>query len=391
MQTPITAWDDSSDQAHWRNRPTPDTPFFAVFNNVVTHESKTFQQTSPAQVDPAKIELPPYYPDTPEVRQGLAWHYDNIIAMDHWVGQRLQELEDDGLQNSTVVFFFSDHGDGLPRAKRWVYDSGLQVPLLVRFPDQRQAGTTQSQLVSFIDFAPTILSLTGLDIPPHMQGQPFLGPRKAAPRKYIYAFRDRMDPAPETIRAVRDLRFKYVRHYRPDLPYLGFIPYRDRAPIMQSIHRQLEQGKLGTNHWQFWAKKKPLEELYDTSQDPHEIHNLASDPDYFEKLAELRAAHEAWTRQCGDLGHMPETELIKTLWPPDGTQPVTADPIITINGRMVAISCASVGASIAYRLENQTHWLLYTKPFRVQDAKKVQAQAIRYGWKKSGQAQATIP
>lgn len=386
FRSPLTAWDDSSGKAHWRNRPRPDMPFFAVFNSMRTHESQIFKQTSPQVTDPARLKLPPYYPDTSAVRRDLARHYDNIAAMDRWVGEMLKQLEEDRLLEKTVVFFFSDHGDGLPRHKRWVLDSGIQVPLIIRWPDGQkpaQAGTTQGDLVSFIDFAPSMLSLAGLEVPAHMQGQPFLGPRKSAPRKYIYACRDRMDPAPETIRAVRDQRFKYVRNYRPDLPYIGFIPYEDQQEIQREIKQLAREGKLGPDQWQFSAKRKPLEELYDTEADPHEIRNLAADPRYLEKLAELRGAHEAWTARYGDLGRLPETELIKRLWPPDGRQPTTADPVIRVAEGKATLTCQAEGASLAYRLDGKGPWHLYTKPFPVPAGTRIEAQAIRLGWKPS--------
>jgi N-sulfoglucosamine sulfohydrolase len=390
---PFTAWDESSNKAHWRNRPEPEMPFFSVFNFTVTHESGTFRQRSPQVTDPAEMELPPYYPDTPLVRRDLARHYDNIAALDKQVGELLAELAADGLADETIVFFFSDHGDGLPRAKRWVYDSGIHVPMMIRWPDGRDAGSTDGRLVSFVDLAPTVLSLAGLEIPGHMQGQAFLGPAKAEPRKYIFASRDRMDPAPETIRAVRDKRFKYVRNYRPDLPYIGFLPYRDQAEIMQDIHRLMREGKLGPEQWQFWAKKKPLEELYDTQSDPHEIHNLAAEPRYFEKLAELREAHQRWTEEVGDLGHIPETELIKRLWPPDGKQPKTADPVIGISGkgdnRQVSVTCSSEGASITYRIGKEGRWLLYVEPFEVPQGVTIHAKANRLGWKPSSEVTVT--
>lgn len=390
FRTPVTAWDDSSDDAHWHNRPSKDTPFFAVFNITTPHESGTFQQRSPRQVDPASVPLPPYYPDTPLVRRDIARHYDNIAAMDDQVGRLLGQLQEDGLADETIVFFFSDHGDGLPRMKRWVYDSGLHVPFLVRWPDGQRAGTTDDRLISFVDLAPTVLSLVGIDIPDYIQGRAFLGDQSARPRQYIFAARDRMDPAPETIRAVRDHRYKYVRNYRPDLPYLGFIPYRDQAAVMQEIHRAIRENRLGPESWQLWSQNKPLEELYDCEEDPHEIHNLASDPRYFEKLAELREAHERWSAETGDLGHIPESVLIKRLWPPDGQQPVTADPEIMIQDGTVTISCATEGASIAYRIGEDGRWLLYSGPFQFSqgddpsEGGSVHAQAIRLGWKKSG-------
>jgi arylsulfatase A-like enzyme len=395
FRDPVTAWDESGKTAHWRDRPRPGMPFFSVFNFTVTHESGTFEPRSPAVTDPATVVLPPYYPDTPVVRRDLARHYDNIAAVDAQVGRVLDELEEDGLADSTTVFFFSDHGDGLPRMKRWVYDSGIHVPLLVRLPDGDGAGTTNDELVSFVDFAPTALSLAGVWVPDHMQGRAFLGAQRGAPRQYIFAARDRMDPAPETIRAVRDARFKYVRNYRPDLPYIGFIPYRDRSGLMQEIHRLTAAGALGSDQWQLWARRKPLEELYDTRADPHEVHNLASHPSHFEKLFELRQAHLRWTEETGDLGHITEAELIRRLWPPHGVQPVTADPLIESEAvgeghRLVRIACESPGASIAYRLEEAGRWRLYVEPFEAPPGATVWSQANRLGWKHSQVVSAVV-
>ena len=389
--TPITAWDENSDKAHWRNRPDKKMPFFSVFNYMGTHESRIFKQTSPRVVDPGDVELPPYYADTPLIRRDVARQYDNIAGLDKFVAKLLAELKEDGLAENTIVFFFSDHGDGLPRMKRWVYDSGIRVPLLVRFPDGSKAGTTDGRLVSFVDFAPTVLRLAGLPTQDYMHGRPFFGADRFEPRKYIYACRDRMDPAPETIRAVRDDRFKYVRNYRPDLPYIGYIPYRDQQEIMQEFHRLIANGKLGPKQWQFTAKKKPLEELYDTESDPHEINNLASDPRYFDKLAELRTAHQAWTERVNDLGRLPESEMLKVLWP--NGQPTTKTPTFLVRESLVRITCETEGASIAYRIttgdSKNSRWLLYFKPFKAPVGSSMQAQAIRLGWKKSDIVTAT--
>jgi len=383
FRTPLTAWDETSNDAHWRNRPDKKMPFFAVFNNTVTHESGTFKQRSPRVTDLGKIQVPPYYPDIPEVREDLAKHFDNIYAMDQWVGKMMAELEEDGLLENTIVIFFSDHGDGLPRSKRWVYDSGIKIPLIVRWPDGRLAGTINDELVSFIDFAPTALSLANLPIPDYMEGQVFLGENKAASRNYIYAFRDRMDPAPETIRAVRDKRYKYIKNYRPELPYIGFIPYRDQAIMMQEILKLKDEGKLGADQWQFWANKKPLEEFYDTENDPFEINNLASNPQYFELLAQFRQAHEDFKVQFGDLGMITESELIKKLWPPQGEQPTTAAPTFKIENKTVTLHSETYGASIAYRFSEDEQWQLYSTPITLRKQKQIESMAIRIGWKPS--------
>ncbi len=382
FRPPLTAWDDSSRKAHWRNRPRKDTPFFAVFNFTTTHESGTFKQRSPIVADPQKVKVPPYYPDVPIVRRDIARHYDNIAAMDKQVGKLLAELQEDGLLDNTIVFFFSDHGDGLPRMKRWVYDSGTHVPMIVAFPNGKGKGTKTDRLVSFVDLAPTVLSLAGAELPEHLHGKAFLGLKEAKPRKYVYMCRDRMDPAYETVRAARDKRFQYVRNFRPDLPYIGFIPYRDRAACMQEILKQIENGTLGPNQWQFWAKSKPIEELYDTIKDPHQINNLASDPKHLVKLAELRGACEKWMKDVGDLGQVPEDELIKKLWPPDGKQPATAAPSINLDRAMLTIDCSTKGASIAYKVDDG-RWLLYTKPVALKAARQITARAIRLGWNPS--------
>lgn len=385
---PVTAWDDSSKDAHWRNRPAPETPFFAVFNFMTTHESKVFEQLTPQVTDPAKVMVPPYYPDTPAVRRDIARNYDNIAALDGQVGELLKQLEADGLLGSTIIFFFSDHGSGLPRAKRWVYDSGIHVPLLVRFPDGAGAGTTVADPVSLVDFAPTMLSLLDLQIPLHLQGQPFLGARKAAaPRKYVFGFRDRMDPAPERIRAVRDQRFKYVRNFRPELPYVGNIPYRDQLGLMQELLRLRDENQLGPDQWQFTARKKPLEELYDTESDPHEIRNLAGEPAHFEKLAELRDIQEAFYKRYGDLGELNETNLVRKLWPPAGVQPQTLKPLLSVvesrAGLEIRLEAQTPGASIAWRLSPTNQWRLYSAPIEVTKGTEFHALAHRLGFKPS--------
>ncbi|CAN5490094.1 sulfatase-like hydrolase/transferase [soil metagenome] len=383
FMAPITAWDESSKEAHWRNRPDKSQPFFAVFNNEVTHESGIFERRSPRVTDLNKIVVPPYYPDIPEVREGMARHYDNIFAMDQWVGELIAQLEEDALLENTIIFFYSDHGDGLVRGKRWVYDSGLNLPLIIRFPDGKGAGTVNEELISLVDFAPTILSITNLEIPDYMQGQVFLGNAKDKPRKYIFAFRDRNDPSPETVRAVRDDRFKYIRNYRPDLPYMGFIPYSDEAEMMQAIQKLIKENKLGPDQWQLWAKKKPLEELYDTKNDPYEIQNLAANPAYFEKMEELRVAHESFTKAYGDLGMIAETELIKLLWPPNGKQPITEAPTIEVKNKKVYITSNTEGASTAYRFGNDKKWELYSRPFKVNNNEEIEAVSVRIGWKES--------
>ena len=231
--------------------------------------------------------------------------------MDYHVGDVLQELERQGVADNTIVFLTGDHGRGLPRGKRWLYDSGIHVPLIIRWPGQIKPGSVREDLVCFLDFAPTVLALAGVEIPKTLQGQIFLGPHAAPERKYIFAARDRMDETYDRIRCVRDKRFKYIRNFHPELPYAQRIDYGELMPTMQVWRELSAAGKLTGPQNLFFAKTKPKEELYDLDVDPHEITNLVLSPKHQDKLAELRSALDKWILETTDLGAVPEPELIK--------------------------------------------------------------------------------
>jgi uncharacterized sulfatase len=317
FDVPGDAFDSTAD---WTKRP-PRQPFFAYINFVDSHESsirmadkyKTFTAGLAAREfhQPSKMSVPPYHPDTPEVRRDLANYYDLVTAVDHKVGQVLRALEAQGVAQNTVVFLTGDHGRGLPRSKRWVYESGTHVPLLVRWPGTIKPGSLREDLVSFIDFAPTVLALAGVEIPPSLQGQVFLGPKAAPERKYVFAARDRMDETFDRIRAVRNQRYRYIRNFHPDLPYAQRIAYGEEMPTMQVWRRLNEQGKLSGPQKLFFAPAKPAEELYDLDADPHEIQNLAGSAEHTGVLKELRAALDQWLDQTHDLGAVPEAELVR--------------------------------------------------------------------------------
>jgi len=244
-----------------------------------------------------------------------------------------------------------------------------------------------------VDFAPTMLSLVNIPIPEYMQGRAFLGSQKAPPRQYIFAARDRMDPVLDTQRAVRDRRFKYIRNYHPEKPYVQFLPYRDQMPLMQELLRLDREGKLDDIQKLWFRKTKPVEELYDTFNDPYEIKNLADDPNYQDVLKTLQAKLSQWEEECHDLGHIPETELVKKMWPPDGIQPRTAAPVFETpssefeSEMTITLSCPTNGASIAYKFENDKTWRLYSAPFAVDETTTITAQAIRIGFKPSEEVQ----
>ncbi|MFW6161921.1 MAG: sulfatase-like hydrolase/transferase [Planctomycetota bacterium] len=321
---PRGAWDESSGKAHYRKRK-PGQPFFAVFNFTITHESQirapepryqrnTRRLTPDQRHDPAEAPVPPFHPDTPEVRKDWARYYDNITALDYWVTDHLKALDDAGLADDTIVFFYSDHGAGMPGCKKWVWDSGLHVPLIIRFPKKwakwapGQPGTRTDRLVSFVDFAPTVLSLAGVEIPKHMQGSAFLGDQAAEPRRYVYAIRDRMAERYDTVRVVRDQRYQYLRNFWRQVPWSQFISYTEQMPTMRAWRKLHEQGKL-TGPPARYFQAKPVEELYDNETDPHQIHNLAADPAHKAILDRMRAECYAWMRRTHDLGLLPEYEM----------------------------------------------------------------------------------
>lgn len=316
---PRSAWDENSRTAHWKHR-AADQPFFAVFNLVMTHESQvraddathaknTAKLTDAQRQKPATIELPPYYPDTPVVRREWAHYLELLTAMDVRAGELLDELASAGLADNTVVCFFSDHGVGLPRAKRWLYDSGLHVPLIVRWPGNSPAGSVDSRLVSLIDLAPTMLSIAGVPIPDHFQGRSFLGNHQGSAREYVFGIRDRMDERYDLIRAVRDRRFKYIRNWHPELPYAQYLDYAEAGGTMQEIRRLAVAGKLKPVQRLFLSEIKPVEELYDLAYDPHETKNLAKLPAYRGDLERLRAVENRWIDESLDSGFLPEPEL----------------------------------------------------------------------------------
>ena len=324
-------WDDSSHTAHWANRREGQSAFggFSVFNLASTHQGQIngsdeqFFSTYRSKLkeeerhDPAKIKLPPYYPDTPFVRKIWARYYDLVTYMDKQVGELLAQLESDRLADSTIVFFFSDHGMGLPRFKRTLYDSGLHVPLLIRFPEKykyladSQAGQTSDRLVSFVDFAPTMYSMLGFALPDYMQGRAFLGPkaRRGGPRKYVFAAASRVDEVYEMARCVRDKRYKYIRNYMPHLPHIQPSEYPDRAEIMQELRRVAATGKLTGPQKSWWEPTRPVEELYDCAADPHEINNLARSSRHKAVLKRLRKALRDWMVETRDTGLLSEAEM----------------------------------------------------------------------------------
>ena len=328
--TDTTIWDETGRQAHWRNRPNGK-PFFSIFNFETTHQSRIFGNDSTfyerfgkllsedERHHPDSIQLPPYYFDSPEVRKLWARYYDIVTIMDRQVKIVLDELEEDGLSENTIVFYFSDHGTGMPRSKGCLYVSGLKVPFIVYIPEKYQRitemkpGTQTDEMVSFIDFQPTLLSIINKTAPDYIQGKPFLGDYKANSRKYIYAIRDRTDEVFDLSRSVKSSEFSYIRNFLPHLPLIQHSFYGDQSEIKKELYRLLKIGKMTPAQQSMWLPRRYPEELYDLKNDPYETKNLAADPDYMETLLDMRQQMKDWMIETNDTGLMPEGYIIDNL------------------------------------------------------------------------------
>lgn len=416
---PKMAWDESGKYAHWRNRG-KNQPFFAVFNFTTTHESglfepygfrhiesrhyfsddverieqlpthpmnKTKESETPIHLPKdTEFNIPPYLPDTPLVRRDMWKMYNNLIEADRQMASVIQQLKDDGLYDNTIIVFYSDHGGPLPRQKRLIYDSGLKVPLIIRFPGEQRAGQRDDQLISFIDFAPTTLGLAGMKVPDHMHGQDFLN--EAQPqRQYIHAAADRFDGFTDKIRAVKNKRFKYIRNYRPEQGYYLPVEYREKIPTMQELLRLKKAGELTEAQAQWFRTSKPKHELFDTIKDPHELNNLAQDPKYKSVLTELSNEMDNWLAEIKDEPSLPEAKLVKKLWDGQDSKPKTAEPIIQNNQGKLSISSKTPGAQIGYKIIKNGYepnsWSVYQHPIRLPEGAAIKVFAHRIGYQQS--------
>lgn len=323
---PTGVWD------YWKNELTPwrnrkgNQPFFSMFVFGMTHEGSvnrtekwaenTKDLTKELFHDPAKVPLPPYYPDTPEIRKIWARYHDNITVFDQKVGEIITNLEADGLLENTIIFVFSDHGTGLPRYKRWLNVTGLHVPFVAYIPEKYKTmsrvepGSKNEELVSFVDFAPTVLSLAGIKVPETMEGKPFMGKRIYPPRKHVIGARSRADNMYEMSRAVVTDEWIYIRHFYPHYPYIqpGLI-FSDDKESLKELRRLKNEGALHEEAMKMWGEK-PVEELYHLKTDPAELNNLASDENNLELMDSLRNLILSWALKNTDTGLLPEADYM---------------------------------------------------------------------------------
>ena len=354
---PEGVWDESSREAHWENR-NGRQPFFAVFNFTATHESQIRKRPHTAVHDPAKVRLPAYHPDAPEIRRDWAQYYDKIAEMDTQAAGVLGQLAKDELTEDTIVFYFGDHGPGIARSKRFPYDSGLHVGLIIYVPDKYRhlapadwsPGGASERPVSFVDLAPTVLSLAGVQPPDSMQGKAFLGPFATPAPEYVFGFRGRIDERYDLMRTARDQRYVYVRNYMPHRIYGQHVAYLFETPTTQVWHRLYTEGKLKPPQTYFW-ETKPYEELYDLRSDPDETRNLAGSPAHAAILERFRSALDAKLLEIRDTGFLPENEIherSKGRTPGEMARDDRAYPLARI--KAVAEMAASMKAELTPRL-----------------------------------------
>lgn len=316
VHSSASPWDASGPQAHWKHR-RPNQPFFAVFNIGTTHEGQIRKRPHESKLDPQSISVPPYHPDLPEVRRDWAQYYDKIEQMDQEVGEILRQLDQENLLASTIVFYFGDHGSGMPRSKRWLYQGGLHVPLLISLPpdfaslaaDGMQAGSTSDIAISFIDMAPTTLSLAGIKPPEWMSGRALLGEYQQEPDRYQFGFRDRMDERVDCSRAVRDERFLYIRNWMPHQPQGQFLDYMFLTPTTRAWEKHWKEGKTNEAQSAFWLPK-PTHEIYDLAADPHQIHNLFGQKGMEADQTRLSRVLLDWMVESRDWGLTPESIML---------------------------------------------------------------------------------
>jgi arylsulfatase A-like enzyme len=296
------------DSANWADLKTHQ-PFLAQINFQETH--RAFH--APPHADPAKVELPPYYPDHPVVRKDHAAYLDAATELDRKVGKVLAQLERDGLAGTTMVVFMGDNGEAHIRGKQFCYEEGLRVPLLIRWPkalpapEHFLAGGVDGRLLMSIDLTATLLALAGANVPPKMEGRPFLGREAGPSRQYVFGARDRCDETAMRIRTVRDDRYRYIRNFTPEVPFLAPNQYKERQYPLWTLLPQLNAaGKLTPEQAALCAPRMAEEELYDLQADPHEVRNLAKSPEHAQVLERLQAVLNQWIEQTGDRGRQPE-------------------------------------------------------------------------------------
>jgi len=372
------AWDESSSERHWRKRKGAQ-PFFTVFNFSVCHESQIWKRGKDSLfVDSKDVPVPPYFPDNDTIRHDLAVNYSNLKRLDDQIGEVISDLKEDGLYENSIIFFYGDHGGPFPRHKRALYDTGVKVPLVMKFPENKNAGSTDERLISFIDYAPTVLSLAGIKPPKVMQGIAQFGAFETKEKpKYTFHTSDRFDGLYDRLRAVRSKRYKYIKSYNVDLPHAIPVAYREQMPMMREMRRLFAGGELNKEQSLWLNTPKPEEELYDLKNDPHELNNLVGKTELQDTLLHFRNVLKTWIAETHDLGEYHEKELI-AKWLPDGKQKKLRTPNMEQTFEGVVLIPTKKDATLLWKLPQDSVWNIYSEPLPKKTSFDAKAERIGY-------------
>ncbi len=390
FQCPLSAWDESSNKAHWRNGPA-DAPFYAVFNLNVTHESQIWGNTNkPLTVDPARMPVAPYFPDNEVIRHDLAVMYSNITRMDEQFQALCDEVKKAGKWDNTIVIWYSDNGGPIARGKREIMDSGSNVPFMIRFPDRRGAGTVNGNLNMFVDIPATIMALAGVEQPKNIHGKPMYGVKKVERRKYVFGATDRFDEQVEKRASIRDGRYLYLRNYMPQQSVYRPNAYRLQMAMARNMEELYKEGKLNAVQSIWFNTPALAEALYDCDADPHNVVDLARDPKYASVLKKMRAAYQKeWIAAYNAKWvKYKEEDFVKEAMP-EGVKLQAPRPVAEIRDGKLTVVDPSAELSYCYQVNgaglggNKAHWFLYSKPVEVSKGDRLAVVAIRAGWKNS--------
>ncbi len=373
-----SAWDESSKGAHWRKRKDGQ-PFFTVFNFSVCHESQIWKRGKDSLfVNPKDVPVPPYFPDNDTIRHDIAVNYSNLKRLDDQIGKVISDLKEDGLYENSIIFFYGDHGGPFPRHKRALYDTGVKVPLVVKFLKNKDAGGTDDRLISFLDYAPTVLSFAGIEPPKVMQGKAQFG-RYATAEKHKYTFHtsDRFDELYDRLRAVRTKRYKYIKSFDTLISHAIPNKYRQQMPMMRELRRLQVNGELNDQQALWLHSTKPAEELYDLQNDPYELNNLAGKFELQDTLVHFRKVLKMWIAETHDLGEYPEAELIEK-WLPNRKQPELPPLQMEKTSDGIALYPGKKDATIIWKLPQDSLWHLYTQPLPKDAPFEAKAERIGY-------------
>ncbi len=353
ISTVESHWDENGRNATWKHCPEGQ-PFFSIFNINTTHEGQLWSRREPFEVQPEDIDMErcfPYFPDDPVVRNDLARMYTNIAIMDRESQAYFDEIEEAGLADNTIIIWFSDNGGPIPRGKRSIYNTGTNVPFMVKFPDGYRAGQVEDRLVTFMDFPATILSLAGVPVPSYMDGKAFLGAQDSKPAEYVFQARDRYDNVTDHSAGARDKRFQYIRNYMPETCNYLHNDYRLDLPMMKRLLEMRDAGELNEAQMLYFKAPRPVEEFYDLANDPYELHNLADDPAFKYDFERLKAAFDAWNGTTNKIWNTKTEEEWIAEFKPGGEKQVVAAPVITKTDKGYVLSCDTPGVSYVFKIQ----------------------------------------